>query len=116
MKLLLLPLFVCCLLLLSGCAKEQEPELELPEDLIVRILEDIHLAESATQDLSLARRDSILPVYYDRILREHGVDSARWGAVLTELRGSPTTLDRIYQRVSDSLEVRNVTVREQVID
>lgn len=99
-----------------ACANEPEPELSLPEDLIVQILEDIHLAESAAQDLAVAKRDSILPRYYDQILNQYGVDSAQWAGVLSQLRRSPVTIDRIYQRVSDSLEVRNVTVREQAAD
>ncbi len=116
MKPWLLPLLIGGALLANACAKEPEPKLLLPERVIVQVLEDIHLAESAVQDLSVYRRDSVLPLYYDRILRQYGVDSAQWSRVLTQLRRSPATIERLYQQVSDSLEVRNVTVREQAVD
>jgi hypothetical protein len=116
MKARLLLLVIGGALLGNACANEPEPELPLPESVIVQVLEDIHLAESATQDLAVARRDSMLPIYYDRILGQYGIDSAQWSSVLTQLRRSPVTIERIYQRVSDSLEVRNATVREQAAD
>lgn len=116
MKVLLPLICLCGGMLLGACAQEPEPNLGLPEDTLVRVLEDIHLAESATQDLPVSLRDSILEHYYGRILDEHGVDSTQWEAILAQLRRSPVTLERIYQRVSDSLEVRNITVREQASD
>ena len=116
MRLAVLGLLLIAALWLGACANEPEPELPLPEDVIVQILEDIHLAESAAQDLSVAKRDSILPLYYDRILYQYGVDSTQWAGVLRQLRRSPATIDRVYLRVSDSLEVRNVTARQQTAD
>jgi hypothetical protein len=111
------PLLVgLCVVLLGACVQEPEAQLPLAEDRVVAVLQDIHLAESAMQDLPLEIRDSLLPLYYDRILHEYDVDTLLWEEVLSQLRRSPVTIDRIYQRVSDSLEVRNVKVKAQVTD
>lgn len=94
------------LLLLSGCTEERRP-VPVPHDKLVAVLADIHLAEGAMQEITVAKRDSLLDLYYERITALHGVDEEEFMRSLEMLRRRPEELSVIYAEVGEVLSVRD---------
>jgi hypothetical protein len=61
-------------LALSRCQPTEQTR--LPEETLVRIMADLHIAEAATTGLTGFRKDSLLYLYYEQIFALHGVKRA----------------------------------------
>ncbi len=61
-------------LALSQCQPAEQTR--LPEETLVRIMADLHIAEAATTGLTGFRKDSLLYLYYEQIFDLHGVERA----------------------------------------
>ncbi len=105
MKSLSTNLFGLLLLLLPACQskKKQETPLPMPEEKLVRILTDVHLAEVAGQNLLGPARDSLEAEYYRQIFRIHQADSAAFFQSLDILLKEPEHAKKIYEKVLENL-------------
>ncbi|HHJ50722.1 MAG TPA: DUF4296 domain-containing protein [Phaeodactylibacter sp.] len=93
------------LLLLPACRseKKQTTPLPMPEEKLVQVLTDVHLAEVAGQNLLGPARDSLETEYYRQIFRIHQADSAAFFQSLNILLKEPERAKEIYEKVLENL-------------
>ena len=83
--------FLFCLFLFTYC-KPKSPALLIPEEKLVDVLVDAHIAEASIQNLTNKVKDSIGAIYYSQIYQIHQVDSAAFQQTMTIAeRGSRPT-------------------------
>ncbi len=87
----------------SACTKTGET-LPIEEKKMVEILVDVHLAESAMQDLTSAIRDSVGNMYYQQIYKIHGVSKADFDKTIYLLKQNPLQMNEIYKKVLEKLD------------
>ncbi len=100
-----LPAVLLFALLLVACKGEekQQVKLPIPEDQLVKVLVDVHLAEVAGQSLLGPERDSLEAVYYHQIFRIHRVDSAAFFQSVDLLLDEPELAKEVYDKVLEVL-------------
>lgn len=105
MKEILAPLLMAIALLLFGSACGSEPEgLQIPEEKLVKVLADIHIAEAAAQQLRGQTKDSVLQVYYQQVCEMHGLEKATLEKTMEGLRRQPERLQALYERTMERME------------
>lgn len=72
---------------------------------MAKILVDVHIAESAMQNLQNAeKKDSIGRVYYNKIFKIHKVSGADFEQSLKYYRKDPVKMETLYKEVIAELE------------
>lgn len=99
--------FVLLCLSLFACQKAP-PELLVPEEKLVAILADAHIAEAAIQNLIKEVKDSLGEVYYQQICEIHEVNKADFEQTMVQLREDPLRLEQIYRKVMEKLSTENL--------
>ncbi len=97
---------VAMLLLATSACRERYLKISLPNDRLIPILCDIHIAEAAVQQVNGARKDSLNEVYLDQICTIHQISRERLDEVLEELRNNPDAMKKAYLAVAQALEER----------
>ncbi|MEL7020016.1 MAG: DUF4296 domain-containing protein [Bacteroidota bacterium] len=82
----------------------QEEQFVIPPDKLVRILEDIHVAEAALTGLSTERKDSAAAAYYDQIFTIHQVSASDFDHDLELLKRRPKLLSQTYSTLHQQME------------
>lgn len=111
----LLPISLAAFLLLgalAGCSDAPKP-LKVPEERLVGVLADLHIAEAALQALRGDTKDSMAAVYYDQIYTLHAVDSAAVHQSLEQLRKDPQRMKALYDRVMERVETLSATSKQE---
>jgi hypothetical protein len=90
------------LFFLMACT-EEGPDLPIPEDKLVKVLVDVHLAEAALQGLGGLVRDSTANVYYDQIAQRHDIERADLDSTIISIRKDPKAITKIYTKVLEEL-------------
>ena len=110
----LLPISLAALLFcaLTGCSDEPQP-LQVPEERLVGVLADLHIAEAALQALRGKTKNSMATVYYDQIYTLHDVDSAEVHQSLEQLREDPQRMKALYDRVMERVETLSATSKQE---
>ena len=85
--------------LLIGCQSRASQPLPIPEEELPPILLDLHLAESAAQNLYGSSHDSIIEVYYQQVCTIHKVERADLDSTLVQLRRDPERMHRVYNQM-----------------
>lgn len=98
------------LLLICSC-QPSVPELLIPEDKLVGVLVDTHVAEAAIQNLPSDLKDSLGEVYYRQIFEIHDVNEEDFEQTMSILREDPIRLEIIYEQVMDQLSSRQAETR-----
>ncbi len=104
---LLVPCFALALL---ACDTDERPPGDLiPEDKMVKILADIHVAEAQVTNLQLRSLDSSVAVYGDlqqQIWKKYDVDTLLYRKSYSFYTSHPDYLVKIYDKVEKNLENR----------
>ncbi|MCH2042707.1 MAG: DUF4296 domain-containing protein [Saprospiraceae bacterium] len=91
---------------LSACYQEwvvEEPK--IPQDKMIAILEDIHVAEALlTEYLKKAEKDSVAQEYYLQIFKIHEVSAEDFEQSLQSYMKNPNALEAIYTKVLENLQ------------
>jgi hypothetical protein len=90
--------------LMSSCQNDNPPELPLPEEQLVKVLADVHIAEAAGQQLRGETKDSVMQVYYEQICTMHGVNQEDFKTSMELLRNEPGRLHLVYEKVMEQIE------------
>ncbi len=95
---------ICCLgLVLYGCeTAEEQPQ--MPEEKLIEVLADIHIAEAALQSLRGQTKDSMSQLYYRQIYTIHEVDTLEVQETLEALREKPAEMKELYDKVMERVE------------
>ena len=96
---------IILLLFVGFAACEQAAEsLLIPENKLLLMLEDVHVAEAALTGLAPERKDSIARIYYDQIYTIYGVTEAEFNHDLELLKSRPEELAKVYKKLADKTE------------
>lgn len=99
-----------CIGSFTACSSD-EPELKIPEDKLVKILVDVHVAEAGFQNLSGEVKDSIANVYYEQIAEMHQIDRVLLDSTIIQVRRDAIKLTSIYDKVLEELARQEATVK-----
>jgi hypothetical protein len=93
------------ILLLVGCLSNHEEQLPISEAKLGDILLDIHVAETAMNQLQIGpKKDSLANLYYDQIAEIHQVDREVMDTCLAIIQRNPEMMDRIYEKISEEVD------------
>lgn len=92
------------ILFLSAGSCRPSPTLPVEEDLLVKVLADVHIAEAAVQNFAGAHKDSIKRIYYQQIYDIHGVSETDFRAALQILSDDQVKMEKLYKKVEKHLE------------
>ncbi|HFA50788.1 MAG TPA: DUF4296 domain-containing protein [Bacteroidetes bacterium] len=90
--------------ILFFCSCQHEKKLPLPEDKLVPVLMDIHIAEAGLTHLTGTVKDSTAAKYYQQIYTMHGVEEAVVDSCLYYLKRHPARMKKVYDKVTKELE------------
>jgi len=95
----------------SGChTPEEKPT--MPEEKLVEVLADIHIAEAALQALRGQTKDSMSQAYYQQIYTIHRVDSVEVQETLETMREKPAEMKDLYDKVMERVEQLNAKAKK----
>ena len=81
--------------------KKIEPD--IPQEKMVQILKDIHLAEAISQSERTNIKDSLLAIYYDDIYRIHNITKEDLERNLKLWMSDAEVTDKLYEKVIEEL-------------
>jgi len=97
--------------LVQACRQEAKAELLIPDDQLVDVLVDVHLAEAALQNRFGLAKDTLAERYYDKIFELHGIEQATFDETMERVRRDPEIAQRIYERVLEKLSAMEAEIR-----
>jgi hypothetical protein len=89
------------LLLFFYACKPSEPAPTIPDDKMARIMADMHVAEAATNGTAGYSKDSITHVYFDQIMKMHGVTPDSFEKNMKILSTDMDHLKRVLEKARD---------------
>ncbi len=91
-----------------ACSPENPPEGILPEDKMVEILVDIHMAEGIASSLTIPYDSSrkVYPLLEKQVFQKHQIEDSVFLRSFTYYLRNSATMERIYARTIDSLAVK----------
>ncbi len=95
-------LLLVFLFLMAACQEEKKP-LPIPEDKMIDVLVDIHIAEAAGQQMRGRLKDSMMNEYYEQIGRMHEVDANTVKKTMEQLRQEPERLQQLYEKALERM-------------
>ena len=103
----IIPLVIALAFVLA-CSSDKPPEGILPEDKMVEILVDIHMAEGVASSLTIPYDSSrkVYPVLEKQVFQKHQVEDSVFLESFTYYLRNSATMERIYARTIDSLSVK----------
>lgn len=96
-------ILLCSVFTAMACSNNRE-ELPLSEEKMAHILADIHVAEAAIKEATGSDKDSLEQLYYQRIMKIHGVSRADFDSTLSKVHRNPDQLIHLYQRARAILD------------
>jgi hypothetical protein len=85
-------------LLAAACEDSSQARLP-PDEVLVDLVYDLHVAEVSLIRVNIARQDSVAGVIRDRIAATHGISPQRMDTWLEMLQKSPERLIVVYDSV-----------------
>lgn len=102
-------------LIVASCGKGHGGYL-IPENKLVKILADVHLADAMTYNVRLryvmSRRDSVS--YYAPILNKYGVTRKQFDSTIAWYSANPEKYDAVYEKVLDRMNRMQADLIEQM--
>lgn len=99
-QLIFLGIFI--IIFMTNC-KNDEKKLLIPEEKLIAILTDIHLAEAALKNVKKDKKDSLGALYYDQVFTIHNVSREQFETDLDNLRSSPKRIAEVYDKILEQL-------------
>lgn len=104
------------LIFFAGCKENREPDYLLSEDQMVSVLIDIHITEGIASALPI-KYDSSQVIYKlmeKEVFLKHEVSDSVFTKSMLYYLQDPTTMDKLYGRVVDSLSLKQTLRNAQV--
>jgi len=98
-----------CLLLAACSTKPTEPQPsadfnpEIPEETMIKLMTDVHIAEGLIQMLRGNEKDSIANISYQRIYKHYNIDEKKLDDNLQQYLDDPVVADRVYKKIIENL-------------
>lgn len=90
-------LLVCFFLMVS--CNEKPDKMMIPEETLVSVLADVHVAEGALLSIDHTQKDSLKSIYYQQIFEIHSVSDTAFAHDMTILKNNPEQMEIIYEQV-----------------
>lgn len=97
------PTLLGLLLSLSCCTSPGTADCPVDLDMMGPVMIDLHLAEALSIEIPFLVRDSILEVYFDKVLQDHQLDRTEFDSLMRIIRSEPVWVDSLYTRVGEDL-------------
>lgn len=99
------------MILSYSCSKNPKPEGLLPEDKMVEILVDIHMAEGMVSSLPIPYDSSkkLYPIFEKEVFAKHEISDSLYMESFEYYLRDLKTMERIYERTIDSLLLKEKT-------
>ena len=109
-------LFIIILISLSGChgPKDEKPADLIPEEQMIDILTDIHVAD-AIVDNKYGQQKVDLPLtnaLYSQIYKNHKITAARYKSSYKYYEANPELMDNIYTQVITELSKKQALLNK----
>lgn len=109
-------LFVIILLSLFGChgSKDEKPADLIPEEQMIDILTDIHVAD-AIVDNKYGQQKADLPLtnaLYSQIYKNHKITAGRYKSSYKYYEGHPELMDKMYTQVITELSKKQALINK----
>jgi hypothetical protein len=109
-------LFIIILLSLSGCGgiKDNKPADLIPEEKMIEILTDIHIADAVVEQKYTTQKPD-LPLtnaLYTRIYKNYGITAARYKSSYKYYEAHPALMDKIYTQVITELSKKEALLNK----
>lgn len=100
--------WICYLFFVSSviACEEQEPTLTMPQEKLIPILVDVHLAEGATYNVLKEQKDSLLKIYYKQIFEIHEVSEELFNENIAILQQNPSLTVQVYKIVQEEVKAK----------
>ena len=94
--------------LFSSCQEKPKTKVLIPEDKMVQILFDLHLADGVLNSTELSYSDSVLRAenYYANILKKYNIDRPIFDSALQQYTKNPELYLKIYDKVIGKLRMQ----------
>lgn len=90
-----------------GCNNERQ--LPIEEAQLIKILCDIHIAESAIKVVSGTIKDTAATKVYNQIYQIHDVTAADVDTCLYYIKRDPQKMEKVYAKVTDALKEMKIS-------
>jgi len=88
-----------------GC-QQDEVNYVLEEEMMIKILVDMHIAEAAALQGDVSQRDSLRTIYYDQIFEIHEISKKTYEEDMELLKRDAKRLTNTYDKVIEQLKER----------
>jgi hypothetical protein len=108
-------LFGIFLLALCGCHRSDDtPAGLIPEDKMVQVQVDIHIADAVVEHKSGVQVVNIplTNALYDRIYKNYGITAAQYKASYKYYEGHPDIMDRMYTQIITELSKKEAVLNK----
>jgi len=97
--------FLLILLCCFSCNKAEVEEVPLiPDEKMVNILVDLHIAEAAILSANKSQKDSIGGIYFAQIFKMHDIQDSLFYKNYNLISKSPDRTEEIYEKVIEEIE------------
>jgi hypothetical protein len=93
----------CTLCFLAACGEKKEEPLTLSDEKMVKVLVDVHIMESALQDVNFRLRDSVKTVFYNQVYEMNDISEAQFIENIEIMDRQPKLMSRVYSKVMEEL-------------
>ena len=104
-----------CLLALGVCllafSCSEETNLVIPEEELVPVLVDIHLAEAMAQKLYGELKDTISQTYYEQVFTIHHITREQFDEAYQQLQDDPKLMFQVYEKVLEEINRQEAQVK-----
>ncbi len=99
-------------LFLYSCRSGVE-KTEIPQELLIQVLVDVHFAEGALLNARLSDRDSLRKLYYAQIFEIHQIRESDFENDMTILKYNPKELEQLYERVLEEIKEKEEEINKE---
>ena len=107
----LLSILLAVMIATAGCGQE-EVVFPIPEDALIPILMDVHIAEAAIQGLHGEEKDSVAAAYYEQIEKIHGYERALIDSCIVLMRKDPKVLSANYGKLLEEISKKEAELKK----
>ena len=105
--------FAVIFLLIFASCEPKPDQLEIPQDTLVMVLADVHIAEGALLSILPAEKDSLKILYYQQIYEIHGIIEEAFEHDVKILKLNPELMEQVYEEVLAELNRKNEALDEK---
>ncbi len=108
-------LFIIILLSLGGCSRFKDPKPAdlIPQEKMIQVLADIHVADALVEHRSGTQNNlPLTSALYARIYHNYGITAAQYKSSYSYYEAHPVQMDRMYEQVITELSKKEALLNK----